>query len=143
MMTKALELLQNCRSVTELRPLLHAICLGCGAVARVDILMSSQVGKRQALCFLRMATPQQEELLMRELGVGRFGGDIVVIVDLKGAESADPCAATAQRGLMNNLWDAQRFTTVCPESPEVLAEPFMTPARAQHSASELRGSSVN
>lgn len=83
-MTTPLDLLRNCTSVAVLRPLLHALCMGFGSVTRLDILTATQVGKRQALCFLRMATPEQETLVMHELGVGRFGGDIVVIVDLSG-----------------------------------------------------------
>ena len=56
-----------------------AIWIGCA----LDILAASQAGKRQALCFLRMVSADQENQLMRELGVGRFGGDLVVIVDLQ------------------------------------------------------------
>jgi hypothetical protein len=91
-MTKPLDLLQNCTDIHALRPLLHAICMGFGTVARLDILKASQIGKRQALCFLRMATSEQEEHLMRELGAGRFGGDIVVIVDLCGDGFSDSLA---------------------------------------------------
>ncbi|WP_296919746.1 hypothetical protein [Polaromonas sp.] len=56
-----------------------------GSVARLDILAARQEGKRQALCFLRMDSVEQEQQVMRELGVGRFGGALVVIVDLLGS----------------------------------------------------------
>ena len=82
-MTNPLELLEECSDISELRPLLRAICMGFGTVLYLDILMASQISKRQALCFLRMANAAQEERLMRELGAGRFGGDVVVIVDLR------------------------------------------------------------
>lgn len=82
-MTIAMQLLNHCRTIDDLRPRLHALCLGFGTIVRLDILMASRVGKRQALCFIRMQTPQQEEALMQELGVGRFGGDLVMIVDLQ------------------------------------------------------------
>ena len=75
--------LQNFADISTLRPALHSLCSRFGSVARLDILAASQAGKRQALCFLRMDSPAQERELMTELGVGRFGGDLVVIVDLQ------------------------------------------------------------
>ncbi|MDO9258822.1 MAG: hypothetical protein V4639_18075 [Pseudomonadota bacterium] len=74
--------LKNFPDISALRPALHSLCSRYGSVARLDILAASQAGKRQALCFLRMDSAAQEQQLMRELGVGRFGGDLVVIVDL-------------------------------------------------------------
>ncbi len=76
------DLLKNFPDIGTLRPALHSLCSRYGSVARLDILAASQAGKRQALCFLRMDSAAQEQQLMRELGVGRFGGDLVVIVDL-------------------------------------------------------------
>ena len=75
--------LQNFSDISTLKPALHSLCSRFGSVARLDILAASQAGKRQALCFLRMGSADQENQLMRELGVGRFGGDLVVIVDLQ------------------------------------------------------------
>lgn len=74
--------LKNFSDINTLRPALHSLCSRYGSVARLDILAASQAGKRQALCFLRMGSADQERHLMSELGVGRFGGDLVVIVDL-------------------------------------------------------------
>lgn len=68
--------------VHSLRPAIHSLCTQYGSVARLDILAASQAGKRQALCFLRMDSAEQEGHLMRDLGVGRFAGDLVMIVDL-------------------------------------------------------------
>lgn len=70
-------------NISSLKPALHSLCSRYGSVARLDILAASQAGKRQALCFLRMGSAEQELHLMSELGVGRFGGDLVVIVDLQ------------------------------------------------------------
>jgi len=75
--------LNNFADISSLRPALHSLCSRYGSVARLDILAASQAGKRQALCFLRMDSADQEHHLMSELGVGRFGGDLVVIVDLQ------------------------------------------------------------
>lgn len=74
--------LKNFSDISAMRPVLHSLCSHFGSVARLDILTASQAGKRQALCFFRMDSAEQEQQLMRELGVGRFGGDLVVIVDL-------------------------------------------------------------
>ena len=68
--------------IGTLRPQLHSLLSRFGSVARLDILSASQAGKRQALCFLRMGSAEQEDQLMSELGVGRFGGDLVLILDL-------------------------------------------------------------
>ena len=77
------EHLKTCTNITTLRPALHSLCSRYGSVTRLEILAASQAGKRQALCFLRMDSADQEQQLMKELGVGRFGGDLVVIVDLQ------------------------------------------------------------
>lgn len=79
--------------VHSLRPAIHSLCTQYGSVARLDILAASQAGKRQALCFLRLDSDEQERHLMQDLGVGRFAGDLVMIVDLHtpgtaGAEAA-------------------------------------------------------
>ena len=58
------------------------LCSRHGAVMRLDILPANQGSRSQALCFLRMATEDQENELIRQLGLGRFGGDVVVIVEL-------------------------------------------------------------
>ncbi len=75
--------LKNFADISALKPALHSLCSRYGSVARLDILAASQAGKRQALCFLRMGSAEQEQHLMSDLGVGRFGGDLVVIVDLQ------------------------------------------------------------
>jgi hypothetical protein len=82
--------------ISTLRPALHSLCSRFGSVARLDILAASQAGKRQALCFLRMDSAEQEHQLMSELGVGRFGGDLVVIVDLQTPGVVHDCDGSAQ-----------------------------------------------
>lgn len=75
--------LQNFSDIGALKPALHSLCSRYGSVARLDILAASQAGKRQALCFLRMDSAEVERQLMTDLGVGRFAGDLVMIVDLR------------------------------------------------------------
>ena len=79
----SLDRLKNCPDITSLKLELCSLCCRFGSIARLDILMARQAGKRQALCFLRMDSTAQEQKVMSELGVGRFGGDIVVVVDLQ------------------------------------------------------------
>lgn len=77
------EELRECADVPTLRRALQDMCEPFGAIRRLDVLTSTHEGRQQAICFLRMATPEQEQVLMKLLGVGRFGGEIVFVVDLK------------------------------------------------------------
>ncbi len=81
-MTITFDQLNNFSDIGTLKPALHSLCSRYGSVARLDILAASQAGKRQALCFVRMDSAEQERRLMSDLGVGRFAGDLVMIVDL-------------------------------------------------------------
>ncbi|MBA3592475.1 MAG: hypothetical protein H0W47_01570 [Polaromonas sp.] len=81
-MNIALDQLQKFSDIGTLKPAIHSLCSRYGSVARLDILAASQAGKRQALCFVRMDSAEQERQLMTELGVGRFAGDLVMIVDM-------------------------------------------------------------
>ena len=95
---KNVEELRECADVTTLRRVLHDTCEPFGAIRRLDILTSVHEGRQQAICFLRMATPEQEQVLMKLLGVGRFGGEIVFVVDLKEpprSEESGPSSAWA------------------------------------------------
>lgn len=88
-MNTTLEHLKNCSDIGAIRPALVAICARFGVIARLDILPAGQAGKRQALCFLRMDSAEQEAELISELGVGRFGGDLVVVIDLENQSAAN------------------------------------------------------
>ena len=82
LMNALFDQLKNCIDVNDLRAALSSFCSRFGSIARLDILAATQGTIRQALCFLRMDSPEQEEALVSEFGVGRFGGDLVVVVDL-------------------------------------------------------------
>ncbi len=88
-MNKLLEQLEQCDGIDSLHPAMLSLCARFGSISRLDILPASHLGKRQALCFLRMDTPEQEEKIVRELGVGRFGGDLILVVDLVQREAAN------------------------------------------------------
>ena len=74
--------LKQCTDVASLQPTLQEMCARFGKVARLDVLPVEQAGHQQALCFWRMQTPEAEEQIMQTWGVGRFGGDLVMVVDL-------------------------------------------------------------
>lgn len=85
-----LDRLRHCPDVATLKPALHRLCEKFGRVTRLDVLTSVHEGTRQAICFLRLDSPDHEQLLMQTLGVGRFGGEIVFVVDLGASgDSAD------------------------------------------------------
>jgi hypothetical protein len=81
-----LDQLQQCPDIPTLRKVLKNMCERFGSVQQLNILPAAHAGKQQALCFLRMASGEEEQKLMSGLGIGRFGGELVVVVDLLAAE---------------------------------------------------------
>ncbi len=92
----ALDRLQHCPDVATLKPALHRLCEGFGRVTRLDILTAIHEGTKQAICFLRLDSPEKEQDLMQTLGVGRFGGEIVFVVDLEGGVGKDTDGPSSQ-----------------------------------------------
>ncbi len=88
--------LQQCSDVATLSPALHRLCSSFGRVDKLAILTAMHMGARQAICFLRLETPEKERILMKTLGVGRFGGEVVFVVDLKPEANAAKFAATSR-----------------------------------------------
>lgn len=123
-MNHQLERLKNCANADDLKPLLHSICSDFGEVTRLDVLIASQVGKRQALCFLRMATLEQEQALMRELHMGRFGGDVVVIVDLqpKSTDTSSMPASQSSRREAQHPEVRPRFQPTLPMASSTVSQ---------------------
>ncbi len=80
--------LNNCTDVASLRPTLQDLCSRFGVVARLDVLPVEQAGHQQALCFWRMQSADAEVQIMQTWGIGRFGGDLVMVVDLSPARPA-------------------------------------------------------
>jgi hypothetical protein len=81
-----LDQLQQCPDIATLQPVLRNMCARFGSVTQLNIVPAAHAGKQQALCFLRMATEEEEQKLMSGLGIGRFGGELVVVVDLLAAD---------------------------------------------------------
>lgn len=86
----ALDELRACSSIGVLRDHLHMVCSRYGDVRRLDILTAAHEGAQQAICFLRLDSEENERRLMKSLGVGRFGGELVLVIDLTVHEDFDP-----------------------------------------------------
>lgn len=74
--------LAGCGDVDSLRSAIGALCAEFGKVTKIDVFTMTEAEKRRALCFLRLDSAAHEQLLMADLGVARFGNDLLVIVDL-------------------------------------------------------------
>ncbi|MEI7784383.1 MAG: RNA-binding protein [Betaproteobacteria bacterium] len=62
------------------RDRLHALFSQHGHVSRLDLVRADQSGQRRLLCFLRMANEQEDNATALALGLGRFGGDLVMLI---------------------------------------------------------------
>ncbi|MDO8718024.1 MAG: RNA-binding protein [Polaromonas sp.] len=91
-----LERLGHCPDVATLKPALQQLCGKFGRVVRLDVLTAMHEGTRQAICFLRLDSPEKEQVLMKTLGVGRFGGEIVFVVDLHAVETDQDTGPSSQ-----------------------------------------------
>ncbi|MDO5625377.1 MAG: RNA-binding protein [Pseudomonadota bacterium] len=88
--------LRRCADVATLKAAVREAGARFGPVKRLDILTSVHEGRQQAICFLRLQTPEQEQALMKSLGVGRFGGEVVFVVDLDLPPSSDDAGPSSQ-----------------------------------------------
>lgn len=86
-MMTALDELRQYSTVEALKPALRTLCEKFGRIVRLDVLTAVHEGTRQAICFLKLESLEKEQNLMKALGVGRFGGEIVFVLDF----NAPPC----------------------------------------------------
>jgi len=94
----------HCRhDLRSLDTALRTLCSGYGEVTQLIILPVNHVGKPQALCFLRLASAAQEQHIMTALGIGRFGGELVLVVDLQPAAGVDDRPAPLRKALLQAL----------------------------------------
>ena len=92
----ALADLKRHSDVASLKTALQQLCSEYGRITRLDILTAMHEGTKQAICFLRMERPEQEQRLMKTLGVGRFGGEVVCVLDLHLPASTDDSGPSSQ-----------------------------------------------
>ncbi len=69
--------------VFVLKDRLHELFSRYGQVSRLDLVRADQGSARRVMCFLRMGSPQQEQAVVQALGMGRFGGDLVMVLALE------------------------------------------------------------
>ena len=91
-MGQASEHLKNCANVSDVKREIRVLCARFGSILRIDVLLARRGGMHQAMCFWRMESREREDEVMSEFGVGRFGGDLVMIVDLEPVDSGQPVA---------------------------------------------------
>ena len=94
-MSELAELRQH-SNVTSLKPALLQLCGRFGRITRLEILTSMREDTKQAICFLRMERPDQELQLMKVLGVGRFSGEVVFVLDLKAPVTSEDLGPSSQ-----------------------------------------------
>lgn len=92
----ALDELRQYPTVDALKPALRRLCEKFGRIARLDVLTAVHEGTRQAICFLKLESQEKEHALMTTLGVGRFGGEIVFVLDLDVASACDDAGPSSQ-----------------------------------------------
>ncbi len=92
----ALAELRQHRDVNSLRSALQDLCSRFGPLTRLDILTAMHEGTKQAFCFVRMEHPEQEQQLMKTLGVGRFGGEVVFVLNLDVPVAAEESGPSSQ-----------------------------------------------
>lgn len=96
MKVSALAELRQHTDVPSLKSALHELCGQFGRIARLDILTAMHEGNKQAICFMRMERPEQEQQLMKALGVGRFGGEVVFVLNLNVPVTTDDAGPSSQ-----------------------------------------------
>ena len=92
----ALEQLRHCPDVETLKSALRRLCEKFGQIETLDVLTTMHEGTKQAICFLRLDSRVKEEVLMKTLGVGRFGGEVVFVVDLEVSVTSEDSGPSSQ-----------------------------------------------
>jgi len=86
-MRDLLKSLAGCEDLASLKGTIAELFTQFGEIAQMDLLTMTQPGKRQALCFLRLASAAQEQQAIANLGVTRFGNELLLVVDLPAAQA--------------------------------------------------------
>ena len=81
-MSPAIEKLRTCISAGELNAALRLLCVSFGTVSSLKIIEVEKPGQRQMMCFLRFENILAMQCFSTEFGVGIFGGELILIVDL-------------------------------------------------------------
>ncbi len=82
-MNKALNDLSHCSDIGSLETALRTLCSRYGPVSRLEVLPMVGAGKQQAVCLMRLESPEREQDLMTMLGASRVGENVYLVVDLR------------------------------------------------------------
>jgi hypothetical protein len=85
----ALHELQQYSDAKGLTPALHNLCNKFGLVENIVIFTAKHEVTTQAICFLKLTSEEHEQAMMASLGLGRFGGEVVIVVNLKQDDLCD------------------------------------------------------
>ena len=97
MSSPELDQLDGSHDVASLRAALHDLCSRFGSVRHLTILPANHIGRQQGLCFLRMSSSEEEDRIMAALGIGRFGGELVLVFNLRSHTATAMASAPAER----------------------------------------------
>ena len=81
--------LGGCADQASLRSAVSELCSEFGKVSRLEIFTLAEAEKRQALCLLRLESPEEQRRMRTVLGAAWFGDDILIVVDLHHSNAAD------------------------------------------------------
>ncbi len=95
MSSPELDQLDGRHDLAGLRAALHDLCSRFGSLRHLTILPANHVGRQQALCFLRMDSSEEEARIMTALGIGRFGGELVLVLNLRANQMSHAATAGA------------------------------------------------
>lgn len=80
-----IENLQGRHDLAGVRAGMLRVCGSFGRVHNLTIFAVNHVDQPRAVCFVRMASAEEDQRIMASLGIGRFGGQLVVVVSLRTA----------------------------------------------------------
>ena len=95
MSSPELDQLDGSHDLASLRAALHDLCSRFGSVRHLTILPANHIGRQQGLCFLRMSSSEEEDRIMAALSIGRFGGELVLVFNLRPNSVSHAAAAMA------------------------------------------------
>ena len=99
MSSPELDQLDGSHDVASLRAALHDLCSRFGSVRHLTILPANHIGRQQGLCFLRMSSSEEEDRIIAALGIGRFGGELVLVFNLRPDNMSHAATAMASAAL--------------------------------------------
>ena len=103
MSSPELDQLDGHHDLAGLRAALRDLCSRFGSLRHLTILPANHVGRQQALCFLRMSSSEEEARIMTALGIGRFGGELVLVLNLRPSQVSHAATAGASASAASRI----------------------------------------